>query len=73
MALLEIGLSDNLIKTEDDLEDFLNIFDEIKCCDGVKPSKSLLNKASVFSQNIIESDGQWRHKNCLTILKDDDG
>ena len=44
MALLEIGLSDNVIKTEDDVEDLLNIFDEIKCCEGVTPSKALLNK-----------------------------
>lgn len=73
LALLEIGLSDNVIKTEDDVEDLLNIFDEIKCCEGVTPSKALLNKISVFSQNIIESDGLWRHKNCSTILKDDDG
>jgi len=73
LALLEIGLSDNIIKTENDVEDYLKNFDEIKYCNGVTPSKALFNKVSVISKNIIESDGQWRHKNCSTILKDDDG
>ncbi|XP_060846798.1 uncharacterized protein LOC132926457 isoform X2 [Rhopalosiphum padi] len=43
LAFLEVGLSDNVIKTEDNVEDLLNIFDEIKCCDRVTPSKELLN------------------------------
>lgn len=70
IGLLDISLNINEIKTIDDFQIFLNIMTKINCCKGISYSTELLSDKSVFGQNLFESDGQWRHKNCLTILND---
>lgn len=75
VAFSEIDLNLNVydIKTIEDLQCFLNSFNKIKCCIGLDCSTQLYKKTSLFSQNIVASNGNWKHTNCLTVLKDYDG
>jgi len=65
----QIGLLSNF-KPEnvEDLKNVIKVFDKLKICNGSVITKKYAEIKSKFGPQFVESNGQWRHRNCTVIL-----
>lgn len=73
VSLLDIGITSiNEIQNTEDFIALVNKIQNIKCCKGAVSSYEYPDVKDSFGPNLVETHGQWRHKNCLTILPTND-
>lgn len=58
----DVGIKDSCLTLS--LEYILIEFDKVKVCHGVQPNKNM----SSFGPQFVESNGHWKHSNCLNIV-----
>jgi len=68
----EIGLNDFKAENIVDVQMCLTTLDSIKCCQGAISCFKYPEIKSSYGMQYIQSNNQWRHLKCSTIVKDDD-
>jgi len=66
---------DDTFKEIDTLNNFQILSDKVnitKCCQGAVIANQNANIRASFGAQYVKSSGQWRHSNCLTIIKESD-
>lgn len=71
MTSSEIGIECKEVKNIETLQQLLTSLNSIKICAGAISVDNNINIKQSFGIQFEKVNGQWRHKNCSTIVKDD--
>lgn len=71
MTPIQIGLETEEVNSVDLVQLLLISLDKIQCCVGAISSVDNPDVKLTFGVQYVECNGQWRHINCLTVVKDD--
>lgn len=66
---------DDTFEENNTLNTFQILLDKVsivKCCQGAVISNQNANIKASFGAQYVKSSGEWRHSNCLTIVKEAD-
>lgn len=69
ILLSDIGLNNTINNSIEYVQLLLNTLENIKCCRGAGSSNKYSNIKSSLGSQYIETNGQWRHKQCCTIIE----
>lgn len=71
MTSSEIGIECKEVKNIETLQQLLTSLNSIKICTRAISIDNNINIKQSFGIQFEKVNGQWRHKNCSTIVKDD--